>query len=142
MSDLYDADILLWSEHQAALLKRLAAGERLNERPDWANIIEEMESVGRSEFHSVEGLLMQAIAHRLRAQLWPGSREVPSWLADARGFQGDALSRYTPSMRQRLDLNKLYRRAAARLPTEIDGVAPLPTPVNCPYELDDLLREP
>ena len=54
MSDLYDADILLWSEHQAALLKRLAAGERLNERPDWANIIEEMESVGRSQLSTVK----------------------------------------------------------------------------------------
>lgn len=141
MSDLYDADILLWSEHQAALLKRLAAGERLNERPDWANIIDEMESVGRSEFNSVEGLLVQCIAHRLKAEIWPGSREVPSWLADARGFQGDAISRYTPSMRQRLDLAKLYRRALARLPASIDGLAPLPAPSECPYGLDELLRD-
>ncbi len=30
MSD-YDTDILIWSEHQAALLRRGAAGELLNE---------------------------------------------------------------------------------------------------------------
>ena len=34
MSDLYEADILLWSEQQAALLRRLAAGERVNEQID------------------------------------------------------------------------------------------------------------
>jgi hypothetical protein len=39
MSDLYDEDILLWSEHQAELPRRLAAGQPVNERPDWANII-------------------------------------------------------------------------------------------------------
>jgi hypothetical protein len=29
MSDLYDVDILLWSEQQAALLRRLAARARV-----------------------------------------------------------------------------------------------------------------
>jgi hypothetical protein len=31
MSDLYDTDILVWSEQQAALLRRAAAGERVND---------------------------------------------------------------------------------------------------------------
>jgi hypothetical protein len=31
MSNLYDTDILLWSEQQADLLRRLAAGERVND---------------------------------------------------------------------------------------------------------------
>ena len=34
MSDLYDNDILLWSEREAALLRRLAAGERVNDQID------------------------------------------------------------------------------------------------------------
>ena len=37
--DLYDDDVLLWSERQAALLRRIAAGEPVNEQPDWPNII-------------------------------------------------------------------------------------------------------
>ena len=56
MSDLYDDDILLWSERQAELLRRVAGGEPVNERPDWANIIEEVESVGREQLHAVESL--------------------------------------------------------------------------------------
>ena len=46
MNDLYDEDVLLWSEQQAALLRRLAAGERVNEQIDWENVIDEVESVG------------------------------------------------------------------------------------------------
>jgi Domain of unknown function DUF29 len=51
MSD-YDADILLWSEHQAALLRRRAAGELVNEAEmDWPNIAEEIEDVGSNRLH-------------------------------------------------------------------------------------------
>ena len=141
MSDLYDTDILLWSEHQAALLRRLAAGERLNERPDWTNLIEEVESAGLSEVHSVQSLLVQAMAHRLKAQAWPESREVPGWLAEARRFEGDAASRFTPSMNRRLDVTNLYHRALRIMPTTIDKILPAALPAICPFTLDDLLSE-
>ena len=36
----YDTDILIWSERQAALLRRVAAGERVNDQVDWENVIE------------------------------------------------------------------------------------------------------
>jgi Domain of unknown function DUF29 len=48
MSD-YDTDLLLWSERQAALLRRAAAGERVNDQVDWENIAEEIESLGKSD---------------------------------------------------------------------------------------------
>ena len=48
MSD-YDTDLLLWSERQAALLRRAAAGERVNDQVDWENVAEEIESLGRSD---------------------------------------------------------------------------------------------
>jgi hypothetical protein len=40
MSDLYDDDILWWSEQQAELLRRVAAGEQAD------IIVEEIEAVG------------------------------------------------------------------------------------------------
>lgn len=46
MSDLYDVDVLAWSEHQARLLHAHAAGEQTNEVPDWTNIIEELAGPG------------------------------------------------------------------------------------------------
>ena len=37
----YDTDILTWSERQAALLRRRAAGELINDADlDWSNIAE------------------------------------------------------------------------------------------------------
>jgi len=141
VSGLYETDILEWSEHQTELLRRIAQGERLNENPDWANIIEEVESVGRDQLRAVESFLVQAIAHTLKAQAWPASREVPGWHAEARRFQGEAAARYTPSMRQRLDLSKIYRRALRALPSQIDGQPPAPMPPTVAFTLEDLLQD-
>jgi hypothetical protein len=141
MSDLYDADILEWSERQADLLRRMAAGERLNDNaPDWPNIIEEVESVGREQLHAVESFLVQALVHILKAEAWPQSQAVPGWRAEARRFRGDAAARYSPSMRQRIDLAKLYERALEGMPETIDGQPPLPLPETCPMTLDELLN--
>ncbi len=141
MGELYDTDVLEWSAHQSALLRRHAAGAPSNEAPDWANIIEEIESVGREQLHSVESYLAQALAHMLKAAAWPLSMEVPGWQAEARRFRDEAASRFTPSMRQRIDMAKLYRRALRYLPDAIDGQAPLPVPAFCDVTLDELLGD-
>jgi len=142
MSDLYDTDVLLWSEQQAGLLRRRAAGELVNEAElDWPNIAEEIESVGSEQRHAVESLLMQALLHRLKIEAWPLSRDVPHWQAEARGFRDDAAARFAPSMRERLDLAQIYRRALRRMPDTMDGQPPLPVPAVCPATLDELLAE-
>ena len=137
----YDADILIWSEHQSALLRRLAGGEQINDQVDWENVIEEIESVGNEQLHAVTSLLVQAVVHMLKAEAWPLSREVPHWQSEARRFRGDAADRYAPSMRRRIDLARLYRRALHVLPETIDGQPPLPVPDVCPTSLDDLLQD-
>ena len=78
MSDLYEDDILLWSEHQAEALRRRAANEI-----DWENVAEEIAAVGRSERNAVESHLVQALLHDLMAEGWPRSRDVPDWRAEA-----------------------------------------------------------
>ena len=52
MSGLYERDALAWAEQQAALLDRMAAGERLNEAVDWPNVIEEVRDVGLVPLHA------------------------------------------------------------------------------------------
>jgi uncharacterized protein DUF29 len=142
MSDLYETDILAWSEDQAARLRRVAAAERLNEAsPDWPNIIEEIESVGRSELRATESLLVQALRHRLKIMAWPDSSEVPHWEEEAAIFEMDAASAYQPSMRQHLDMARIYRKARHRFPQRVDGQPPRPLPEVCPVTLDELLAE-
>lgn len=136
---LYERDVLAWSEHQADLLRRLASGERLNEAVDWPNVIEEVDSVGRSQLSAVKSWLVQAIAHDLKCLAWPLAPYVPHWRAESRGFRGDAIEAVTPAMRHRIDVDDLYRRALARIPDSIDGQAPLSLPGTCPFSLDDLL---
>jgi hypothetical protein len=137
----YDNDILSWSEHQSALLRRLAAGEQVNAEIDWENVAEEVESVGREQLHAVESLLLQALIHMLKAQAWPEARDAPVWLADAINFRAQAANRFAPSMRQRIDLARVYRQACRAVPRSIDGVVPLPIPETCPLGLDALLSE-
>lgn len=140
MGDLYDTDILTWSEQQAALLRRVAGGERINDQVDWANVAEEIESVGRSELNAVESHLIQALLHDLKAEAWPLSIEVPHWRAEARGHRDDARRAFAPSMERRLDLKSLYRAALRRMPESIDGTPPLRVPDECPLTLDALLH--
>lgn len=141
MSD-YDTDILLWSEHQAGLLRRRAAGELVNEAElDWPNIAEEIESVGSEQRHAVESLLLQALIHMLKAEGWPLSRDVPHWQAEARVFRAQARRRFVPSMRQKVDVAGIYADALRGLPDTIDGQPPLPVPDVCPVTLDELLGD-
>jgi hypothetical protein len=140
VTDLYDADILEWSERQAALLRRVAAGDRSNDNaPDWPNIIEEIESAGRSQLSAVRSLLTQALVHMLKIEAWPNSEGVPGWRSEATRFRLDAAEAFAPSMRQHLDVAKLYSRALRILPETIDGLPPLPVPDTCAATLDELL---
>ena len=139
MSDLYDDDILLWSERQGTLLRRMAAGEPLNEPVDWANVIEEVESVGREQLHAVEWLLLRALVHMLKAQGWPEARDAPNWQADARGFRAQARRRFAPSMRQNIDLAGIYADALGALPEGMDAQPPQPLWPACPMPLGELL---
>lgn len=140
---LYDRDVLMWSERQADLLRRLMAGERVNELVDWANVIEEMEDVGRSELHGCQGNLAQALIHLLKLAVWPESRDVPHWGSELVTFLGNAFDHYTPSMKERLDLERLYDRALRSL--EWQGSPRdrlfLLTLTGCPFTVSDLVAE-
>ena len=136
--DLYE-DALAWSEQQAGLLRRLAAGERVNDEVDWANVIEEIEDVGRSELRAVRSLLRRAIEHLLKIHGWPDG-PVEHWSAEARTFLSDANAEITPSMRSRLGIPALYRRARAVIVANtLDGRAPGPLPEACPFTVKDLI---
>jgi hypothetical protein len=134
---LYEADILEWSEQQAELLRRRAANQL-----DWENLAEEIETVGRNELRAVTSHLLMALLHDLKAEAWPLSRDVEHWRAEARIQREQARDAYTPSMPQRIDVEKIYRQARRGLPAMMDGTLPLPLPDTCPVTLAELLSEP
>lgn len=142
MGSLYDADILLWSEQQADLLRRLARGERVNDAVDWENVIEEVGDVGRSEFNSVASLLEVGLIHLLLAYASPRPEPVGHWQAEALAALAGAARRYAPSMGQRLDLGELWTLAVAGAERKLasDGGPARPIPANCPFVVQDLVK--
>ena len=137
---LYEVDALAWAETQASLLRRLVAGERVNELVDWANVIEEVNDVGLSELHSCESLLQQAMVYALKLHAWPNSHAVSHWRGEMGTFVDQVSLRLAPSMRQRIDLARLYTAAVKRVLTASDssGIARA-VPPECPFRFDTLL---
>ncbi len=137
---LYEHDALAWADRQAALLRRLAAGERVNDAVDWSNVIEEVQDVGLSELRACQSLLQQAMIHLLKLHAWPASQSTGHWRGEAGVFLDDAAQRFTPSMRQRVELDGLYAKALRRAREATDDTgAPRPLPDACPFGLDELL---
>ncbi|WP_165943391.1 DUF29 domain-containing protein [Roseicella aquatilis] len=138
--DLYDRDILAWSIAQAERLRRVAAGERVND-VDWANVIEEIESVGRSEARSVDSLLTMALVHALKVVAWPDHAAARKWRNEIAAFLVGAERRFSPSMAQHLDVQDIYA-AARRQVLDLDmGRPPQPLPDSTDLTLADLLDE-
>jgi len=137
---LYDEDALAWAEQQAGLLRGIAGGERLNDAVDWSNVIDEVQDVGLSELRACRSLLRHALAHLLNPHARPAGNAVGHWRGEVAGFLSDARDRYTPSMRQRIDMAELYADALYEIGASADESGPaLPLPRTCPFSLDELL---
>ena len=67
----YETDTLLWSERQADLLRRLAAGEHVNEQVDWENVAEEIDSVGRSQRIALASHIAVVLEHLMKLEASP-----------------------------------------------------------------------
>ena len=142
MGSLYDADILLWSEQQADLLRRLARGERVNDAVDWENVIEEVGDVGKSEFNGVASLLEVGLTHLLLAYASPRPEPVGHWRSEARTALAGAARRYAPSMGPRLDLGELWTLSVTAMRDKLaaDGGPARPMPADCPFAVQDLVQ--
>ena len=138
---LYEHDALAWADREAALLRRVASGEGVNEAVDWPHVIEEVQDVGLSELRVCQSLLEQALTHLVKLHAMPDNGSAKHWRDEVRAFWHDAGRRFTPSMRQRIGLDDLYARALerARAAMEDNAVAPVLLPEACPFALDELI---
>ncbi len=134
---LYERDALAWADDQAALLRRLAKGEGVNAAVDWPNVIEEVQDVGLSELRACESLIEQTLIHLLQLHLMPDSQAARHWRDEVQAFRNDLRRRYTPSMRQRLDIADIYVDAVKRVADSAE--ASRPVPIICPFPLAALI---
>ena len=140
---LYERDIVVWADEQAALLRRLAAGERVNASVDWDNVIEELESVGRAQVQACESLVTQALVHLLKQRACPTAPSQSHWRGETVGFLAAARRGYAPSMRHRISVADLYATALKQVREGAQPNEPMvPLPDACPFNIADLVAEP
>jgi len=140
--DLYEHDVLAWSERQAELLRRVARGERVND-VDWDHVVEEIEDVGLSHLYAVRSHLFQMLVLLLKLHGWPDIESEQHWRAEIDAFQIGLMDRFAPSMRQRIDIEKIHARAVRQIGLiQYGGKPALAPPATCPVTLDQLLSAP
>ena len=137
--DLYDRDVLAWSEQQATLLRRAARGERVN---DIGLDACRRGDRGRGPVRTECCAFLSAANPCPLAQIAWMARTwaCRHWRSEIVAFQTDAPRRFTPSMRQRIDPDAIYARAVLQIePLRYGGRPALAAPTTCPVPLDALL---
>ncbi len=139
---LYEEDIYAWSQHQAAVLRRMAANPAaLPNDLDLEHVAEEIEEVGNEQRFGVESNLIQAFMHLIKTVALPEDPAVRHWTKEIRAFLANAARRWRPSMPRAVDPDGLWsdapRQAARDL--EDDGREPPLLPGECPFGLEELV---
>lgn len=135
---LYDSDFYAWTHQQAALLRAGRFGEA-----DIANIVEEIETLGRSEKRELVSRLTVLLMHLLKWRFQPALRGR-SWRLTIQG-QRLELARHmrdNPSLKSRLpealaDAFDSARVDAARQ----TGLEPADFPDKCPWSYDEIIED-
>jgi hypothetical protein len=144
MSDLYDEDFAAWSDHQAALLRRMGAGERVNNQVDWENVAEEIETLGRSDRREIRNRLTVICEHLLKWAYQP-EQQSGSWrssVIEARQQiaslieESPSLKGYPATMLTGRHGAYVHGRAKAAASTGLVGL-----PETCPWSIAQLLDD-
>ena len=141
---LYDRDFYLWTQTEAAKLRR--AGEaRLNLDLDFDNLAEEVEDMGKSHLLAFESELARVLEHLLKLEFSPADHPCRGWRAGVRIHRFEAARHLddSPSLRARVRLAKVFTaaiRVAERSFIDNAGEAG-DLPADCPYTLDQILDD-
>jgi hypothetical protein len=76
----YETDFVAWADDQAALLRRRASGEIVNDGFDWEHLAEEIEGVARNDRHEVVSRMATICQHLLKMVYQPEKQiDSNSW---------------------------------------------------------------
>lgn len=133
--DLYEKDGYAWSKREAELLRQRRFAE-----VDLANVIEEIESVGKSERRALKSSYRVLIQHLLKWQFQP-ERRSRSWADTIRTQRTEVESdeEDNPSLKAESDAIVAAAYRLARKQAADETGLPLATfPDTCPYTPDQL----
>lgn len=135
---VYEVDFAIWIDQQAALLRA-----RQFDALDLDNLIEEVESMGRSERHELRSRLFRLLVHLLKCQFQPDHKSG-SWVGTVDEQRDRILRRFemSPSLARTVQeyADREYRRAVVRAAEETHLPRSAFPPTN-PYTREQLLDE-
>jgi Domain of unknown function DUF29 len=140
----YDDDFYAWTQYQAQVLRTLRTRDN---RFDRDNLVEEIESLGRSERDAVRSQVRRILVHFLKLAYSPARDPRFDWMdsiLDARAELADKLS---PSLMRDVEetLTRLYANARKRVAVDLERYgersAALSLPAECPYTIDQILGD-
>jgi len=132
-AQLYETDFYAWLQDQASIL-RVGNFSGL----DVVNLIEEIESMGKSHKRALESRLEILLMHLLKWQFQPRMK-TPSWRTTIEVQRNDLgkLLRDNPSLKSRVpDAFEDAYRFAIRLATNETGLDKSTFPPQCPWTFE------
>ena len=148
---LYDEDFWAWTQEQADALRRRDAGAI-----DWENVIEEVETLGRSDERAWASNCANAIAHLLKIEHYGSVEDLNHWRREVLGYRREMYRKLRGSRGMKGKLPELLQEAwgdgreeAVGKMAEYDADGPaeenrlrrgwdLRVPPECPYSLIDI----
>ncbi len=140
----YDDDFYAWTQYQAEVLRTLRTRDN---RLDRENLVEEVESLGRSQRDAVGSQVERILLHFLKLAHSPAANPRLGWMdsiVEARSALNNQLS---PSLRRDIEqrLPTLYavarKRAALQLQMHGEAQATAPIPAECLYTIEQVLTD-
>ena len=146
MATLYDTDFYGWTQEQATKLRKLLV-ERSNLDLDIENILEEIDSLGRSNYHQLVSRLEEIAIHLLKLHYSTLLEYERLWKNSVRGQRTriEKLLRQNPSLRPRIGeaLEEGYEDALRHFSDEklIELGMPEHLPGSSPFAASDYLAD-
>ena len=133
----YEKDFYKWTRDQSRLLKK----EEFS-KLDIEHLIEEIESLGRSEKRTLRSQLEILLMHMLKSKYQP-KKHTKSWDLSIKNsrFKAESVLKDNPSLKPQL--NEILKEAyfAARLDAALEtGLKEETFPEECPWKLEDVLQ--
>jgi hypothetical protein len=134
----YETDLYGWSFDQAEFLRK-----RKFDMLDYENLIEEIESVGKSELNSLQSFLCICLLHMLKMKYQP-EKHTRSWdlsIKNAR-HRVKRLMKKNPSFKSKIQEEVIEAYDSARLGAAWEtGLEENIFPEVCPWTIEEVLGE-
>ncbi len=141
----YEDDFYAWTQYQAQVLRTLCVDDS---RFDRDNLVEEIESLGRSERNVVRSQVRRILTHLLKLAYYSPARELRfDWMSSIIAARTKLADKLSPSLRDDIEQRfvRLYaaarRQAAVGLPPCREDGATALLPAECPYTIEQILSD-